>query len=80
MSRCTATILHSAQVGVVLGGTAVVVRHHAIRGVYAAAAINVVHAVVGSLGPTIVVARDGAAGTRTVTLEALEEILGSLQC
>jgi len=30
MSRCTATILHSAQVGVVLGGTAVVVRHHAI--------------------------------------------------
>jgi len=35
--------------------------------VYAAAAINVVHAVVGSLGPTIVVARDGTAGTRTVT-------------
>ena len=33
----------------------------------AAAAINVVHAVVGSLGPTIVVARDGTAGTRTVT-------------
>ena len=88
----------------------------------AAAAINVVHAVVGSLGPTIVVTRDGTAGTRTVTpvvlvmkydcvhkkhrccavasrlpyhfakikpetrkekgqlLEALEEILGSLQC